>query len=141
MNFVNLKKTLASNWFNVFLFILLIVTDQVTKFYANRVFLNSVFAFSLPLPLPVIYLIYFCVIFFIVRHLLAHYKNFSYLQRLFWLLVLSGAVSNILERIFFGYVRDWIYISSGIFNLADFYIILGIILLFVKQYNEKNENY
>ena len=139
MNFVIFKKTLAANWFNVFLFAILIFIDQITKFYAGRVFLNSVFAFSLPVPLPIIYLIYFCVIFFIVRHLIAQYKNFSYLQRLCWLLILSGAVSNILERIFFGYVRDWIYILSGIFNLADLYIIAGIVLLFVEQSNDKNE--
>jgi lipoprotein signal peptidase len=45
-------------------------------------------------------------------------------------LILAGAVSNVGERTIFGFVRDWVYIYTGVFNLADGYIILGIIILF-----------
>jgi len=47
------------------------------------------------------------------------------------LLVLSGAVGNLIDRVFLGYVRDFIDIHIGglhwpAFNLADSYLTIGI---------------
>ena len=55
-----------------------------------------------------------------------------------WMLIFAGAASNIGERILLGYVRDFIYITfykwTGVYNAADFYILIGIvILLFVNK--------
>ncbi len=47
-------------------------------------------------------------------------------------LVLGGAICNLLDRLFFGYVRDFIsleFIKFPIFNLADCAITAGVILL------------
>ena len=50
-----------------------------------------------------------------------------------WVMILSGACSNVTERIVLGYVKDWIYITrfglTGIYNLAAGYILIGIVLL------------
>lgn len=47
-------------------------------------------------------------------------------------LISGGALGNIIDRLFLGYVRD--YISVGwwpVFNLADAYIVIGIFLVIV----------
>ena len=44
----------------------------------------------------------------------------------------AGAVGNLLDRLILGYVRDFIDLSKvgfGIANLADFYIVLGAVVL------------
>jgi signal peptidase II len=49
-------------------------------------------------------------------------------------LVISGALSNVADRIIFGFVRDFWDLNLGFtFNLADLFIIVGIILLFTSN--------
>lgn len=122
------------------MFCLLAVLDQLAKIFAKNIFKNFQFAFSLPVPVWLIYVINFAVLFFIINYVKKHYKILSGLANFAWLLIFSGAVLNIAERIVLGYVRDFIYISfyqwTGVYNLADFYIILGImILLLPKTYH------
>lgn len=48
-------------------------------------------------------------------------------------LLLGGAVSNLIDRLRFGYVVDYIDIGSlPVFNLADVAIVVGVVLL-VKE--------
>ena len=44
-------------------------------------------------------------------------------------LILGGAIGNFIDRIFLGYVRDFISIKffSFVFNLADLFITIGVI--------------
>ena len=44
-------------------------------------------------------------------------------------LVVGGAVSNLIDRVRFGAVRDFIVTRWGIFNLADLFVIAGVVLL------------
>lgn len=52
-------------------------------------------------------------------------------------LFFGGAVSNILDRMFFGAVKDWIKIPLfGIYNnLADWFIFIGLAMFLI--YNRK----
>jgi len=58
--------------------------------------------------------------------------------------ILAGALANLLDRFNYGYVIDYIYfigIDFPIFNLADFFILIGclvIILLLVFYYKEND---
>jgi len=63
-------------------------------------------------------------------------------------LILSGAIGNLIDRIFLGYVRDFIRIElfSFVFNLADLFITAGvvcyaifIILETIKEAKEKKD--
>ena len=45
------------------------------------------------------------------------------------LLIIFGGISNLFDRIYLGYVVDWINISISTFNIADIMIVLGIICL------------
>jgi lipoprotein signal peptidase len=123
-----------------FIFVLLVALDQWTKSMARNLFLNANFAFSLPVPLALMYAIYFVIIVAIIYYLSKNYHELSRIDFLAWIFVLSGAFANVGERLILGYVRDWIYITAfhltGIYNLADGYILLGIILLLLapKKY-------
>ncbi len=64
---------------------------------------------------------------------------------LFWILVflIAGAAGNTIDRLFFGYVTDFLYfelINFPIFNIADCYItvcaFLTILLMFTKYKEE-----
>ena len=56
----------------------------------------------------------------------------------------SGAIGNFIDRIFLGYVRDFIYfkwINFPVFNIADIYVTVGIglfaILIFFVYKDEE----
>lgn len=110
-------------------FFLLVAIDQFTKRLPELAFLNDRFAFSLPLPVWVMYAIYAAVLGGSVWYVWGRRNVLDGWQKLAWLLVWAGALSNIGERLVLGYVRDWIYILNGVFNLADGYILLGIAIL------------
>ncbi len=118
-----------------FLLFLFVVVDQASKHFFSgglNEFRNYVFAFSLPLPLVLIYIIYI----FLLALLVAWFyrkQNKTWQTKLGFILILAGAISNIGERIYFGYVRDFIHLFNGVFNLADFIIIAGILFLIFEN--------
>lgn len=143
INFENERPKLGSFVFWFCVLAIFIFVDQILKFFIfgklrSKFFFDAIglvlfrnynFAFSLYLPVPLMYAIYTGVIFAILIFLRKQFIIFTKVQTLAWVLILAGAFSNIGERIFLGYVRDFFYIFSGIFNLADAYIIAGIIIL------------
>lgn len=112
---------------------LLIFADQASKrwasIYAETLFLNDKFAFSLPLPVIVMYAIYAAALFTAGYYIRINWHALDSASRVGWLLILSGGISNVGERIYFGYVRDFIPVANGIVNLADIYILAGIVLI------------
>ena len=115
-----------------------IALDQVLK---NIIFLqrslpaplvkfkNYYFAFSIRLPVWLIFCIYALILFFACWYCLRRFAAMRHLEITGWVLLFAGALSNVGERIILGYVRDYFFILNGIFNLADFFIIGGIALL------------
>ena len=54
-----------------------------------------------------------------------------------YMLILSGGLGNLIDRIFRGFVIDYVSLKwVGIFNLSDIYIIIGIILVFIIEIRE-----
>ena len=58
---------------------------------------------------------------------------------------MAGAIGNLIDRILFGYVRDFIYlkfINFPVFNIADMALTFGIILLllYIIFYTTKKTN-
>lgn len=131
----NESRSWAAFVFWLLIGVLLIAVDQFLKNHAPKVFFNSAFAFSLPLPPWLMYVIYFFVLVFMTYYCFKNYAAFKVWQSLAFTLIFAGALSNIGERIIFGRVKDFIYIKflqwTGIYNLADFYILAGILLLLV----------
>lgn len=103
-----------------------------------KFFENAYFAFSLPLPIHVIYIIYFLALLLISIYVVKHFNSFLKKELFAWLLIFAGAISNIAERIIRGSVRDFLYIyGGGILNLADLYILFGILSLLYLEIKPK----
>jgi lipoprotein signal peptidase len=117
--------------------IIFILIDQLTKLAITQlnwsIFLNDQFAFSLPVPRLIMFLIYFVVLVGISFYVYKTWSRFTDIQRWAWVLVFAGGLSNIGERLVLSYVRDFIPFVGGMLNLADFYILIGLFLLLASQ--------
>ena len=120
-----------------FLFIFLIISfDQITKTFASSYFsitCNTGVAFGINLPfgvfLPLIFL-------FLIFYLLLKEKD--NIKRISFSFILAGGMSNLLDRIILGCVRDFITIRFfPSFNFADIAITLGVVifLLNIRNFN------
>lgn len=116
----------------------LIALDQISKWFFIDflnwpVFLNENFAFSLPVPSWLMYVIYAIVFWLILKYLYTQWPQLPGAIRAGFVLILSGGVSNVAERIFLGSVRDFIFIGNGVLNFADIFILAGMLLVFVSS--------
>lgn len=123
--------------FNFWLVEMFLIRNEPLFFLES--YRNYNFAFSLPLPKPLIYIIYGIVIWLLVDFVLKNGKTFSSSLRIAWLLVFCGAFINISERLLLGYVRDYFHFWRGYFNLADIYISLGLAIMFILSMKNKSE--
>ena len=83
------------------------------------------------------------LLFFLIKN----YKNINNLIKIFLIMIISGGTSNLIDRIFRGYVVDYIDINQifkfPVFNVADISIVLGTILLIlyiITKTIKKQEN-
>ena len=80
----------------------------------------------------------YCIISAIVLMILFIYsKNITKdnkLKQVLWQLILAGGVSNLIDRIFRGFVVDFVQmIGFGVFNLSDACIVISaVIIIFIE---------
>lgn len=128
----------------------LILLDQITKlifsprdFFFGSMHVHLVKNFGLGFSLnfgllPNLIIITVALLFF-VYYYFTHRQGLSWAGQSAFVLVLAGAVSNIADRLYLGYVRDFLDIGLGFtFNLADAMIILGLIMIFFASKYETN---
>lgn len=138
--------------------VVLIALDQLSKLWiVNHIPLNTIHKF-LPGIFSLTYLRnygaafsilqnqqwFFTVITFAVVGAACYYfiKN---LQGNFWLLVgllliISGGLGNFIDRVRLGYVVDMVHLdfmNFAIFNVADSYLTVGVIILFITLWKEE----
>lgn len=131
---------------------LLFLVDYALKFYfrANpnvsfpiidsvltlHLFINSLLAFSIPYAWSKILTL--GTIFIVGGLLVVAYKDFKHTRKqLFPLyLIILGAFSNLIDRIFLGSVTDYIYlVPISYFNIADLLIFAGVFfILFPRRF-------
>lgn len=106
--------------------------DRMQPVFSKVLLPNYNFAFSIPLPHIFAYVFYtFILIAFCIWYF-SGTKNAA--ERVGFYLVIGGAISNIIDRMILGYVRDFIAGFWGnIFNIADIAIISGIILILIAN--------
>ena len=104
----------------------------ITKFGIDY-FINEKFAFSLDIPVAVMYIVYILVMITVVIFLQKQWQIISDAKRLGFILIVSGGLANVFERIFLNHVVDYIFILSGVLNLADLYIIVGALLVVIDK--------
>lgn len=133
------KKTSALLFFAV-----LIAIDQLSKFIIRHsggfYICNTGVAFGVEIPLILVYMLCLLFVLFIWK-----FGNWKLIKN--WkleignseiILIISGSASNLIDRIAFGCVIDFINIRFWpVFNLADVFICLGAIILLAKSVKNK----
>lgn len=103
---------------------------------------NYNLAFSLPLPLV---LIFFLIVSALIFLSFIWWYNLTLGDlKLVWAtsLIIVGALSNLLDRLVLGYVVDYINIRIWpIFNLADCLIVIGIGIYLLSELKFKKDNH
>lgn len=145
----------------IFIFIWLLFLDLISKFFLLKVnkitffslgcshfgidpTINSGLGFGLASDFGLRNQWFLGLIVFIVLLFFVYYVKKNYYSRYTFfpeILVLSGGIGNLLSRFFFGGVVDFLEISlcglrSSIFNLADCYIVIGLLLIFYRLIQE-----
>lgn len=98
-------------------------------------FLNQGIAFSLPIPnwLTIIFTIPIIII--ISSLIKAEYNNISRYSA--WSIILSGALSNLIDRLIFHYVIDYLAFFTAAINLADVLIVGGLLIYLINNHFKK----
>lgn len=114
----------------IIFFAFLIFADQLSKYliryFGGFYICNTGAAFGIKIADVIFWIFWLAIIFFILFGL---YKKYFIPYTLYLILTLSGAISNVVDRLIYGCVIDFIDIKVWpIFNLADAFIILGVIL-------------
>lgn len=117
-----------------------VVVSQVFSYLIRSTggfyFCNDKIAFNLPLIQPWWGIIVFSILFFVILEL---EKNNDWNKKsLGLILILTGASQNLVDRLIFDCVMDFIQLPFWpIFNLGDIAIILGIFLLILSCWPAK----
>lgn len=139
----------------IVLLILLVTFDQITKHFALRlqfensiVVIKNVFALTfvknhgaafgiLQKQRWLFILIASVAIFIITRYIIMMPKDSSsVLKKLSMILICSGALGNLIDRLINGYVVDFLelsFINFPVFNFADVYLTIGVALLILSS--------
>ncbi|MGB9788680.1 MAG: signal peptidase II [Dictyoglomus turgidum] len=123
------------------LVLLIFLLDRITKELAERGYFNRLnidfflnfylthnygVAFGIDIARKIILIFNFLAL--IVLVLL--YRKFGFIGLAF---ILGGLLGNLYDRVFYGYVIDFIHLRNFfVFNLADLFISLGGVLVFFK---------
>jgi signal peptidase II len=158
-------KTLNLNRFGLIFLILLstVGLDQISKFYARKFvtsegpidYFNSVLSLKLAEnsgaflsfggQLPDF--LRFFVFSFLVSLFLIYFSFYVFKNKKDWMftlaasLILGGGIGNLIDRLTKGTVTDFLILkagplSTGIFNIADMAIVVGVLLFFWAEHLE-----
>jgi signal peptidase II len=140
------------------LFIFIVFADQLVKAFISKtigaqsisilpeilklkIHQNTGIAFGLPFNpwLAYFLIIFLAILIFIIRKRKQNLHRFCFASYPF-ILIFSGALSNLLDRVRFGYVIDYVEFIPlrGFFNLADCAIIIGILMIILRILKNQN---
>lgn len=69
-------------------------------------------------------------------------KQITLIERYSMAVILSGGIGNLIDRVNYGYVIDFIDISFNpyVFNLADVYVTIGILMYLLRSFLFANKD-
>ncbi len=142
----------------IFLIIILIALDQITKYLATaylepvgtapfiegfmefRYVLNDGAAFSMFSGNRWMLIGFTSVALVLVALYLIIKKPKLKLEKIALILILSGGIGNLIDRIIYGYVVDFFattFINFAVFNVADCFVVIGSGLLIISVISEE----
>ncbi len=148
-----LKKSLLLSFIIIFLDQLIkILIDNflhadiiVIKDFLNIIKVyNTGAAFSIFTDQRIFLIVISLIMLFIIIKFIKDYKE-NFRNVLAFSLVIGGLVGNLIDRIIYGHVIDYIAFSFGnynfpVFNLADIAIVVGVGLLFIATLKKEDNN-
>jgi len=76
----------------------------------------------------------FLTLFILIILIILLKNNKKKIRKIGFILIISGLISNLIDRLILGYVRDYIpFLNITSFNLADSAAIIGIIVLILNR--------
>ena len=103
-----------------------------------ELYYNTGIAFSLPLPAALIITAYTAILFVLIVAAANFWRRRQYLTAWLLGLVFIGGISNLIDRLRFGGVIDFIDLRFySVFNLSDCFIVGGVLLLIYFNYFKK----
>ncbi|NQU78008.1 signal peptidase II [Candidatus Falkowbacteria bacterium] len=129
--------------------LILFIVDRILKYTAVSLDKTSGFfvfekntgiAFSIHLPQIILPILTFIIILFVISYSLKYLASKKFTLHLTTLLVITGAISNLIDRLKFGYVIDYINLKFWpVFNVADVMIVVGVIIWMWNLRSQKLE--
>lgn len=94
---------------------------------------NSGVAFSIHIPSSILYFLLIIILILLISTSVKYFRAQKYLLHTTTLLVIAGAISNLIDRAKFGFVVDYFDFKFWpVFNLADVMIVVGVGLWILK---------
>lgn len=88
-------------------------------------------------------LINILIIIVLLIYILKNFNNLSKILNISLLLVLGGGIGNLIDRIFRGYVIDYIDVNNllkfPVFNIADIFVVVGIAIIIIYLFLEETK--
>ena len=133
----NLETNQSENIFNLLSFTFVKNYGVAFSFLNNESFNMS--------GLIVLLVFLICIILFLYIFTSVFKEKFSVVEYFAFSLILAGGLGNFIDRVSYGFVIDFIDISFNpyIFNLADSYVTIGILIYIIKSlfFNKENESH
>ena len=123
------------------------ILDRVLKYLAvnGKIFFvkNSGAAFSFLIPENLFlyfYILVFLIFIFLIWQLIKSLQENNLLSVVGYLLLVIGCASNIIDRIKFGFIVDYVNFYFFYNNLADVMIVAGVGILVIDFLSKKRDN-
>lgn len=134
---------------------LIILLDQLTKFLVKQALqlnqsipiirnilhftytTNTGSAFGLFKGLNLIFVLFSIIVIFAIFYFIKKIKNLTLLLQFAIGSLLGGTIGNLIDRLFYGYVIDFIdFRIWHVFNAADSFITISVIFLIILLWNK-----
>lgn len=116
------------------------IIDVLGKYVRLRYILNPGIAFGIQFGGRVFFTVFTSIACLIILIFLFRLKEDHFWTRMALGLILGGALGNLIDRIVFGQVIDFIEIGPWpIFNVADIAVTFGMVVLILVVFFEKKE--